>query len=392
MYNFFISIRNQFNRFVYKFFLRRVFFWINPETVHDWMIGVGKLLGRTSTTKKLTALFFSYSNKKLEQEILGINFPNPIGLAAGFDKDAYLIDILPCVGFGYGEVGSITGEPCEGNPKPRLWRLKKSRSLLVYYGLKNEGCKKIAKRLKDKTHIIPIGTSIAKTNCKETVETEAGIDDYVKAFRSFIDIGSYFTINISCPNAFGGEPFTDSVKLDRLLKRIDKVPTRKPIFLKISPDLTKKAIDAILSVVSRHRVHGFICSNLTKKRDNKKIIDSNIPAKGGFSGKVEEELVNEQIRYIFQKTKGKYIIIGLGGVFSAEDAYKKIRLGASLIQLITGMVFEGPQLISEINQGLVRLLEKDGLDNISQAVGMSISSSSFISRIAQSSSVSPNFR
>lgn len=369
MYNFFISVRNQFNRFVYKFFLRRVFFWIDPETVHDWMIGVGKLLGRTSTTKKLTALFFSYSNKRLEQEILDINFPNPIGLAAGFDKDAYLTDVLPFVGFGYAEVGSITGEPCEGNPKPRLWRLKKSRSLLVYYGLKNEGCKKIAKRLKDKTFTIPIGTSIAKTNCKETVETEAGIADYAKAFSKLVDIGDYFTINVSCPNAFGGEPFTDPVKLEKLLKRIDEIPTKKPIFLKISPDLTKKEVDAILSVVVKHRVHGFVCSNLTKKRNNKKIIDTDVPPKGGFSGKVEEELVNKQIRYIYQKTKGKYIIIGLGGVFSAEDAYKKIKLGASLIQLITGMVFEGPQVISEINQGLVRLLEKDGLDNISQAVG-----------------------
>lgn len=333
------------------------------------MIAVGRLLGATWPTNKLTALLFTYSNKKLEQEILGINFPNPIGLAAGFDKDAYLTDILPSVGFGHAEVGSITGEACKGNPKPRLWRLKKSRSLLVYYGLKNEGCIRIAERLRSKTFAIPIGISVAKTNSKQTVEIEAGIDDYVKAFSKFVDIGSYFTVNISCPNTFGGEPFTDPVKLDRLLKRIDRVPTKKPIFLKISPDLTKKEVDAILSVVARHRVQGFICSNLTKKRNNKKILDTDIPTKGGLSGKVEEELVNEQIRQIYQKTRGKYAIIGLGGIFSAEDAYKKIKLGASLIQLITGMVFEGPQLISEINQGLVRLLEKDGLDNISQAVG-----------------------
>lgn len=369
MYDEIILARNKLNRFIYKTFLKRIFFAIDPETIHDRMIECGRLLGKTLATKKLIALFFSYSNKKLEQKILGINFPNPIGLAAGFDKDAYLTDILPAVGFGYGEVGSITGKACRGNPKPRLWRLKKSRSLLVYYGLKNEGCEKIAERLRGKTFSIPIGISIAKTNSKKTVGIDAGIDDYAKAFSKFVNIGSYFTINISCPNAFGGEPFTDTIRLDKLLDRIDKIATEKPIFLKLSPDLTKQKVDKILSISYRHRIDGLICTNLTKKRENDKIVDDDIPPKGGMSGKIVEDLSNELISYVYRKTKGKFIIIGCGGVFSAEDAYRKIKLGASLIQLITGMVFEGPQLISEINQGLVRLLEKDGLRNISKAVG-----------------------
>jgi dihydroorotate dehydrogenase len=369
MYETLIFIRNKVLRFFYKKILRKVYFAVDPEVVHDKMLYFGRLLGSNAITKKATTLVFGYSNSKLEQDILGIKFKNPIGLAAGFDKDAYLTDIIGCVGFGHIEVGSITKNPCKGNKKPRLWRLKKSKSLLVFYGLKNEGCKRIAKRLRGKNFTIPIGTSIAKTNSEKTVKTQAGIDDYSAAFKEFTNIGSYYTINISCPNAYGGEPFTNSKKLEGLLSRIDNIKTKKPILLKLSPDLTKKQIDKILSVVKKHKISGFVCSNLTKNRKNKKIIDKNIPKVGGLSGKVEEDLVNKQIKYIYGKTKGKYIIIGLGGVFCAKDAYKKIKLGASLVQLITGMVFEGPQVVSEINQGLVGFLEKDGFDNISQAIG-----------------------
>ncbi|OGY25567.1 MAG: dihydroorotate dehydrogenase (quinone) [Candidatus Woykebacteria bacterium RBG_16_44_10] len=333
------------------------------------MVGLGKFLGSNVITKELTSLALSYSNKKLEQQILGINFPNPIGLAAGFDKDAQLTAILPSVGFGFAEVGSITGEPCEGNPKPRLWRLKKSKGLVVYYGLKNEGCQKISQKLRQKVFRIPIGISIAKTNSQKTVSIEAGVEDYAKAFGSFTGIGDYFTINISCPNTYGGQPFTEPRRLEKLLRRIDRIQTKKPIFLKISPDLTKVETDAILEVAARHNIAGFVCTNLTKQRSGNKIKDEFIPTKGGISGKVVEELANNLISYIYQKTQERFIIIGCGGVFSAEDAYKKIKLGASLIQLITGMVFEGPQIISEINQGLTQLIERDRFRNIAQAVG-----------------------
>lgn len=333
----------------------------DPEMVHDRMTLAGRILGSNFLTREITSLLFNYSNPALEQNILGIKFKNPIGLAAGFDKDALLTGILPSVGFGFAEVGSITGEACPGNPKPRLWRLKDSKSLIVYYGLKNKGCEEIASRLKNKKFAIPIGTSIAKTNCADTVETEKGIADYVKAFKAFTGTGAYFTINISCPNAFGGLPFTDAKKLDLLLTQTDKIQTNKPIFLKMSPNLTDGELDNILAVAGKHKVHGFICSNLTK--------DPKIAEKGGLSGKLVEDLANKLISKVYKKTKGKYIIIGCGGVFSAEDAYKKIKLGASLIQLITGMIFEGPQLIGDINKGLVKLLKQDGYKNISEAIG-----------------------
>src|SRR4030042_6051052 len=288
----FIVLRNIKIRFLYKTILRRIFFSIEPESMHNGMLIFGRFLGSNIVTRAITTLSFSYSNKRLEQKILGVRFPNPIGLAAGYDKDAILTDILPSVGFGFAEVGPITGEPCEGNPQPRLWRLEKSKSLAVHYGLKNEGCEKISKRLKNKKFAIPVGTSIAKTNSRGTVGLKEGINDYVKAYRKFTDIGSYFTINISCPNAFGGQPFTDEERLDKLLNEIDKTTKKKPIFLKLSPDLSKNEIDKILQVADQHKVDGFIFTNLSKKRDTKKIIDKNVPEKGTFSGKPVEDSDN----------------------------------------------------------------------------------------------------
>lgn len=341
---------------------------MDPENVHDFFTTSGRFLGSNSFTKAITKTFFSYSNPALEQTILGVKFSNPIGLAAGFDKNALLTSILPSVGFGFMEVGTITGERCEGNPKPRLWRLKKSKSLVIYYGLKNDGSDAISNRLKNRKLEIPLITSIGKTNIENTVETEKGIRDYLKAYKQLINIGQFSDINISCPNAFGGQPFSDPEKLDQLLTEIEKVATKKPLLLKMPPDLNDKQLDSILEVAKKHKVTGFICTNLTKIRTSK-IIDDFVPEKGSFSGKVVENLSNDLIGRIYKKTKGEYIIIGCGGVFSAEDAYKKIKLGASLVQLITGMIFEGPQVIGEINLGLVKLLQKDGYKNISQAIG-----------------------
>src|SRR3989344_361681 len=249
--------------------------------------------------------------------------------------------------------------------------------MAVFYGLANDGCDNISKRLRDKKFGLPVGINIAKTNCRETVDTQTAILDYFKAYEAFKGVGNYVTINISCPNAYGGEPFTDSAKLEALLEKIMSVPKTKPIFLKISPDLNGRETDEIIAVALRFKVDGFICTNLTKNRNNKNILDGFVPEKGGFSGKVLDSLSNNLIRYVYKKTRGpsiplgasKPIIIGSGGVFNAEDAYRKIKAGASLVELITGMIFEGPQLISDINLGLVKLLKKDGYKNISEAIG-----------------------
>lgn len=160
--------------------------------------------------------------------------------------------------------------------------------------------------------------------------------------------------------------------LDRLFDELDRIPTLRPVFVKFSPDLDGQRVDALLEVLGRHRVHGIICSNLTKKRTNGKIADDNVPSKGGLSGKVVEELSNDLIARVRRKTGDRFVIVGCGGIFSAEDAYRKIKLGASLVQLVTGMIFQGPQLIGEINRGLTRLLEKDGFSSLSEAIGKEI--------------------
>jgi dihydroorotate dehydrogenase len=350
---------------IYRGVLKPVLFLFDAEKVHDAFTSVGVFLGKYKTMRAITHALFAYKNPRLEQTVLGIKFANPIGLSAGFDKDAKITDIMPEVGFGFAEVGSITGEPCEGNPKPRLWRLPKLGALVVHYGLKNEGCEKIAARLKEKKFKIPVGTNVAKTNNVACAETEAGIADYAKAFAALAEIGDYFTVNISCPNAYGGEPFTDPARLERLLARLDAVPTKKPVFLKFSPDLPNDRLDALLDVCTKHRVHGFICTNLTKEKKEQ----NEIRLKGGLSGRMVKQLSDDQIAYIYNKTKGKYIIIGCGGVSSAKDAFHKIQLGATLVELITGMIFEGPQLIGEINRGLVRLMDQHGFKTIGEAIG-----------------------
>ena len=355
----------------YRYIAKPYFFKQDPEDVHDRACKVGETLGKNILTRRLVAQALDYRNSVLELDILGMHFNNPVGLAAGFDKNARLTRILPSVGFGFEEVGSITGEPCEGNPRPRLWRLPRSRGLVVYYGLKNDGCEAVAERMRGSTFDFPVGVSIAKTNSLATVGVQDGIADYVKAFRAFLDIGQYLTLNISCPNAFGGEPFTDPDRLDILLSEIDDIRTKKPIFLKMPADLTTEQLDALVAVADRHRVHGFVLSNLTKKFERPEVQQDEIKGlvHGGISGKPTFNQSNALIAHLYQKVSGRYVIIGCGGIFSAEDAYEKIRQGASLVQLITGMIFEGPQLIGEINLGLVKLLQRDGFENVSRAVG-----------------------
>ena len=366
----FISFRNKIIAFWYRVLLKPVFFKNDPEIVHDRMIGVGKFLGKFWLFRYITKLKLGYQNKKLRQNILGIDFKNPIGLSAGFDKNVEITDILPSVGFGFAEVGSVTAKKCEGNPKPRLWRLKDSKSLVVYYGLKNDGSEAISERLKKKKFRIPIGISVAMTNCEENLEIKNAIKDYYLAFKRLEKFASYITVNISCPNTLSDQPFIKPQNLDRLFKQLDKIKTAKPVFVKLSPDMQEIEIDKILKILSQHRVDGIICANLTKKRDNPKIIDSEVPSKGGISGKVVQESSDKLLSYVYKKAGDRFVLMGVGGVSSAEDAYRKIKMGASLIQMITGMVFEGPQIISQINVDLVRLLEKDGYKNISEAIGV----------------------
>lgn len=349
----------------YQKLIKPVAFKINPETTHDLAINLGKFLGKFYITKKLIKLIYYYENKKLENKVLGINFKNPVGLAAGFDKNGVITDILSNIGFGFMEIGSITAEPCKGNKKPRLWRLPKDNSLVVNYGLSNEGSKIISKRLKNKKLEIPTFISVAKTNDPK-IKGKDSIEDYYKGFSSMKNIGDFITINISCPNTGDGKTFEDPKLLDKLLKRINN----KNILLKLSPDLTKNQVDKILKVVNKYKIQGFVIGNLTKNRNNLKSSKQEInKTKGGLSGLPTKNKSNNLIKYVYTKTKGKYVIIGVGGIFTAEDAYEKIKNGASLVELITGLIYNGPSVAKEINKGLVKLLEKDKYKNIKEVIG-----------------------
>ncbi|HAU66482.1 TPA: quinone-dependent dihydroorotate dehydrogenase [Candidatus Uhrbacteria bacterium] len=358
-------------RLGYRHFCKPFFFRRDPEWTHDAVCLLGEYLGRYKMTRAFVRGMYVYEHPSLQQTILGISFPNPIGLTEGFDKDAHLTRILPNVGFGYEVIGSVTAEPCEGNARPRLWRLSESQALVVYYGLKNDGSDEIYHRLKKEEFKIPLGISIAKTNSPQTVELSAGIQDYLKGFTRMLDVGHFFVINISCPNAFGGEPFNDPVRLDALLTQLDSVKTDKPLFLKIAADLSFQELDRLISVMDRHRVHGMILSNLTKKYDRPEIRQGELQPfmKGGISGRPTFQASNSLIAHAYLEAGDRYIIIGAGGIFTAEDAYEKIRQGASLVQLATGMIFEGPQLIGELNKGLVERIQRDGFQNIQQVIG-----------------------
>lgn len=360
-----------FFRWSYRYILKPIAFRFDPEDVHDAMIRVAAKFGKFPWVQRVLHHCFAFSHPSLSQTILDIHFQNPVGLSAGFDKNAQIIDTIAAVGFGFSEVGSITGEPCFGNPKPRLWRLPKSQAIMVWYGLKNDGATAITDRLRTKSFSIPVGTSVARTNDASTIDINAGIADYAKAFSAFSDIGAYTTVNISCPNTCGGEPFTTPDRLDRLLTELDTIATQKPVFLKFPVDLPIEAIDALVAVALRHRVHGVILSNLTKDHHSAAIDQSELSdaMRGGLSGVPTRERSNILIAHVYRTAGENLIIIGSGGVFSAHDAYAKIRAGASLVQLVTGMVFQGPQLIGEINCGLAALLAHDGFTTISEAIG-----------------------
>lgn len=360
-----IKIRNKVTAFIYRKILKNFFFLFEPELVHNIFLKIGRILGSNVITKTIVKDLFFYKNKTLNQKILGINFDNPIGLSAGFDKNAEIISICEDVGFGFSEVGSVTKLGGVGNPGRRMERLIDKKSIWINLGLNNKGADYISERLKKNKYTIPFGVSIAKTNCKETANDSVGLEDYIYSLNKFnsVNVGDFYVLNISCPNAYGGQPFSRLDAFEKLLKNVKALKIKKPIFVKLSPDLTKSNVDGIVKLSGKYGIKGFIVSNLTKKheRDN-----------GGVSGKLVEKKSNSLIRYVYSKTHGKFVIIGVGGVFSAEDAYKKIKLGASLVSLITGMIYNGPSLIGEINYELSLLLKKEGFNNIKEAIGKDV--------------------
>ena len=363
-----------FLRSSYKIF-RPLIFLVDSERVHNFFTNVGEFLGNTIILKHLMKILFVSKNSSLSQNIAGINFENPIGLAAGFDYEAKLTQILPYVGFGFETIGTITNLPYAGNPKPRLGRLVKSKSLLVYKGFKNEGIIKVSKKLKELNFEIPIGISIGKTNSQNDKMTQEDAEnDIISAFKTAEKENlktSYYELNISCPNLFGNVSFYPPKKLESLLLKVFKLNIKKPIFIKMPISKSDKEVLEMLNVIVKFPIAGVIFGNTQNNRYDKSFVKEELKKYpvGNFSGKPTWERSNRLINLAYKNYGKKLVIIGTGGVFNAQDAYRKIKLGASLVQLITGLIFEGPQLVSQINLELPKLLEKDGFKNIKEAVG-----------------------
>ena len=361
--------------------IRPLIFLMEPEQAHYSLKRMGVFLGSNPITKWLTALLMDYNHKSLAITVDGIDYRNPVGLSAGFDKDGELTKIYPSIGFGLAELGSFTGEICPGNPGKRLFRMIKSKAIVVWYGLNNEGAETISKRLaKEDFGRLRVGINAANSNLTPEFDLEMSINDYLKTMKLFKDIGDYYDVNISCPNTQDGEPFVDKKNLDALLTRINeeiRPISDKPIYVKLAADMTLDEINTIVDGCVEHGMDGVVCTNLAKPQFNTEhrpeeypTVDGRLPkGKGAMSGLPLQRISTNVIRHVYRRTRGKLTIIGVGGIFTAKDAYEKITSGASLLHMITTMIFDGPQNINEINRGLVKLLKKDGFETMAEAVG-----------------------
>ncbi|MEK7554645.1 MAG: quinone-dependent dihydroorotate dehydrogenase [Patescibacteria group bacterium] len=360
---------------IYRAIIRPILFRFDSEKIHGILTGFGERIGKNAVLRRILRVTWKITSPELVQNIHGIHFENPVGLAAGFDYEARLTGILPSIGFGFGSVGTITNRPYEGNPTPRLGRLIKSRSLMVNKGLKNEGIHKTLEHLTGKQFGIPIGLSIGKTNSRETTSQHDAIEDIISAFREAEHSPTpfaYYELNISCPNLYGNVEFYSPEHLGELLAAVGSLALKKPLFIKMPIEKSEHEVIAMLDVITSHRVQGIIIGNLQKNRQDPSLDPAELARypRGNFSGKPTEQKSNELIRAAYRQCGKKLTIVGCGGIFSAEDAYRKIRLGASLVQLITGLIFEGPQLPGKINLGLMHLLQRDDARHIGDVVGM----------------------
>jgi dihydroorotate dehydrogenase len=339
-------------------FLKSLLFLFDPEIAHRITINYLKF-----ARFKKHKLY-----KVLQSEVFGLNFQNPIGIAAGFDKNGEVAHNLINLGFGFSEVGTVTPKPQPGNPRPRVFRLKDDRAIINRLGFNSVGFSEV------KTKLEKIGDNIIGVNIGANKNSKDFSEDYIKGIKFFSTLASYITINISSPNTPGLRNLEVLENLDVLLDKINNLEREDllikiPILLKISPDLEADNLKYLCEKVLSSKIDGLIISNTTISRDS---ISTDTLEKGGLSGKPIFDISTKQLRMAYKYTNGKIPLIGVGGVDSAEKAYEKIKNGASLIQLYTGLVYNGPNLIKDINEDLSSLIERDGYSNISEAVGAEV--------------------
>lgn len=338
---------------MYKAIIRPIFFLVDPEKIHYFTFSLLRFLNKVGFGGIFRSLY-QVKNPKLERQLFGLTFPNPVGLAAGFDKDAKLYKELSNLGFGFIEIGTVTPKPQDGNPKKRLFRLQEDTALVNRMGFNNGGVEEAVERLKQNTskkHVL-IGGNIGKN---KVTPNEEAVTDYVICFDALFDYVDYFVVNVSSPNTPNLRALQDKEPLTKLLQTLqtnnNARAKRKPILLKIAPDLTNEQLLDIIEIVSVTKIDGVIATNTTISRDG--LVSENKKETGGMSGKPLGKRATEVIRFLSEKSNNAFPIIGVGGIHTPEDALEKINAGASLVQLYTGFIYEGPALIKNINKAIL---------------------------------------
>lgn len=339
---------------MYRYFVKPFLFLLDPEQAHHFTTKILTFVLDFPGIKLIFKSLFLVKDDNLSKEIWGMKFPNPVGLAAGFDKDGKYFEAMSTLGFGFIEIGTVTPKPQSGNDKPRLFRLPKDRALINRMGFNNDGVDAMAKRMQSrvKSNLI-IGGNIGKN---KTTPNEEAVNDYLICFEKLYSMVDYFVVNVSSPNTPGLRALQEKEPLSKILNALmasnRQKPTIKPILLKIAPDLTDGQLDEIIEIVSETAIHGIIATNTTLDR-SQLTSDHNHIGAGGLSGQPLTDRSTEVIRYIHQKSAGKIIIIGVGGIASPADAQAKLAAGASLIQVYTGLIYEGPTLVKKILKSLI---------------------------------------
>jgi len=354
---------------MYKFLIRPILFRLTADSAHEITVKMMSSYSKRALFLHTAGAIYNYSNPMLSQNIWGLNFKNPVGLAAGLDKNCTMAPLMEKFGFGFVEVGSVTAHPSTGNPKPRSFRLPADQSLINRLGLNNDGAQTISKRLKKLNLDIPVGVNIAKTHNPE-IYGEKALDDYRTSFNLVKEFADYVTLNISCPNTAEGKTFEDPEVLNSLLQHLElnKDSSLPPVLVKFSVDLTDQQLSELIDVCEDHAISGYVATNTSSKRNNLKTPADYIESigKGGLSGRAIRNESTEIIRKIYKQTKGEKTIIGVGGISSGRDAIEKIKAGADLLQIYTAMVFEGPSIVKEINREITDYLKMNNLDHVYQ--------------------------
>jgi len=343
---------------VYKILIKPFLFLWSPEKAHHITLAIFKTLLAIPLVGSLVRSFYRVEDKKLERELFGLKFPNPVGLAAGFDKDGKHYKAMAALGFGFVELGTVTPLPQDGNPQPRLFRLPADNGLINRMGFNNEGMMALKNRLeKGRPNNLIIGGNIGKN---KVTPNEEATSDYVKCFETLFPFVDYFVVNVSSPNTPGLRALQDKEPLTKLLSHLQELNHQKinpkPILLKIAPDLTDSQLDDIIEIVDNTKIEGIIATNTTIDRSGLKTSDNRIKeiGNGGLSGMPVRKRSTEVIRYLNKKSNGQLKIIAVGGINSADDAIEKLTAGASLVQIYTGLIYEGPTLVKKINKALLK--------------------------------------